>query len=118
MKKTALLLLLSAFTLLADVTGKWSGSGRGNGDEDQTLFFIFKQDGKTLTGSGGPNEDEQHPMEAGTVEGDRLKFNVPAGKGVLTFDLKAIGDEINGEVQFKKGDGETATYKVALKKVK
>jgi hypothetical protein len=117
MKKTALLVWLSAFTLLADVTGKWSGTG-SKGDESHPLFFVLKQDGKTLTGSGGPSEDEQHPMEPGTVEGDRLKFKVIAGKGVLSFDLKASGDEINGQAEFKKDDGEAETFNVALKKAK
>jgi len=120
MKRIALLLVLSAFTLLADVTGKWSGAAQSAsaGGESHELFFIIKQDGKTLTGSGGPNEDEQHPMETGTVEGERLQFKVPAGKGVLSFDLKAKGDEINGQVEFKKDDGESQTLTVALKKVK
>jgi len=117
MKRIALLLLVSAFTLLADVTGNRSGSG-SKGDESHDLFFVFKQDGKMLTGSGGPSADEQHPMETGTVEGDRLPFKVPAGKGALSFDLKASGDEINGQAEFRKDDGEIETFKVALKKVK
>ncbi len=118
MKKFALLLVLSAFTLLADVTGKWSGVARTGDGEEQTVFLIFKQDGNTLTGSGGPNEETQRAMESGTVEGDRLKFKVPASKGVIWFDLKTVGDEINGEAQFKKDDGDAMLVKVALKKVK
>jgi len=118
MKKTALLVLLSAFTLLADVTGKWSGMGT-KGDESHELFFVMKQDGKTLTGSGGPSESEQHPMDPGTVEGDRVQFKVPIGdNGALSFDLKTSGDEMKGQVQFKKGEGEAETFQVALKKVK
>jgi len=120
MKRIALLLILSAAGLWADATGKWSGAAKApeRGDETQSLFFIFKQDGATLTGSGGPTEEEQHPMEMGTVEGDRLKFQVPVGgKGTIYFDLKASGDQINGEAQFKKHEGESATFQVALKKV-
>ena len=118
MKKIALLVLLSAFTLLADVSGKWSGMGT-KGDDSHELFFVFKQDGKTLTGSGGPNEQEQHPMDPGTVEGDRVQFKVPVGdKGAFVFDLKSTGDEMKGQVQMSRGEGQSETYQVALKKVK
>jgi hypothetical protein len=118
MKKLVLLLVLPAISLLADVTGKWSGAARTGDGEEQSVFLIFKQDGKTLTGSGGPQEGEQHPIQDGTVEGDRLKFKVPAGKGVILFDLKAGDEEITGEAEFKKNDGDSMTVKVTLKKVK
>jgi hypothetical protein len=118
MKKLALLLLVPVFSLMADVTGKWSGNGSDGKGEDHSLFFIFKQDGKKLTGSGGPNEDEQHPMDPGTVEGDSVKFKVPAGEVVFAFNLKANGDEINGEVVVTREGGDGGTFKVVLKKVK
>ena len=121
MKRIALLLILSAAALMADATGKWSGAAKAPemGDETQSLFFNFKQDGATLTGTGGPTEGDQHPMEKGTVEGDKLKFQVPVeGKGTIYFDLKTNGDEISGEAQFKRNEGESMKFQVALKKVK
>ncbi|HEY1338296.1 MAG TPA: hypothetical protein VGF59_12335 [Bryobacteraceae bacterium] len=120
MKRALFILLLSAACLLADASGKWSGMADSGtpGGESHTLFLILNVQGKTLTGSGGPNEETQHPMQNGTVEGDKLKFQVPGGKGVLHFDLKAAGDQITGEVRMKTNDGEDAPLKVSLKRVK
>src|SRR5689334_3480587 len=88
MKRIALLVLLSATCLLADVSGKWAGAAQD--DQERTLYFILKQDGATLTGTAGPREDEQHAMQNAKVEGDRITFEVPVGnKGTIAFDLKA-----------------------------
>src|SRR5262245_12697631 len=115
MRRIALLLLLPAACLLADVTGKWAGGAQ---DDDHKLFFVLKQDGSTLTGSAGPSEDNQHSVQNGKVEGDRVTFDVPVGdKGTIHFDLKASGDEIKGEVQLNRADAGTEVHKVALKKV-
>ena len=59
------------------------------------------QDGNKLTGSGGPNETEQHPFENGKVEGDRLTFEVLQA---IQFDLQVKGDEITGGM--KRGGGD------------
>ncbi len=110
--------LLSAICLRAgDVSGNWSGSFKPNGeDRSHSLYMVFKQDGDKLTGSGGPNESEQHPVQNGKVQGDRLTFEVPAGRGTFSFDLKGTGDEMSGDLQFK-AEGETRTAKVSLKRV-
>ena len=118
MRKIVITVLLSAMCLLAgDVSGKWSGSFKPTGHEDHShdLYIIFKQEGDRLSGSGGPNESKQHPMQNGKVEGDRLTFEVPAGKGTFIFDLRSTGDELSGDLQFK-GEGETRTAKVSLKR--
>jgi hypothetical protein len=121
MKRALLLLVLSAVALFADVSGKWSGAAESPnpGGERHTLFFNLKVDGNKLTGTGGPTEENQTPMQNGSVMGDKLTFQVPAGKGVLYFDLKTAGDEITGEVRMKREDGEEQpTLKVALKRSK
>ena len=100
-----------------DVSGKWSGTFKADAeDQTESLYMVFQQDGGKLTGSGGPNESQQHPMRNGKVEDNRLTFEVPAGKGTFIFDLKLAGDEITGNLQFK-GDNETRTAKVSLKRV-
>jgi len=117
MKRAAVVLMLSACALFADVTGKWSGEA-GNGQKQELIYFNLKEDGKTLSGSGGPNEDQQIAIENGTVDGDHLKFRVSAPKVTLDFDLNAAGDDLTGEVQVKKEDGDSGTFKVALKRLK
>ena len=123
MKRIAVLLIFSAFALMADATGKWSGTVSGvfraaDGDKSQPLFVVMKQDGAALTGSIGPDEKTQIPIQKGAAEGDRLKFEVVQGdKGTLYFDLKSTADEIKGEAQFKKFEGDETTFKVELKRV-
>jgi hypothetical protein len=115
-------LLLIAFlaativVLAADPSGKWSGQiTPSNGEEVLPAFLILKADGDKLSGSGGPDQAEQHPMENGRIVGDRLIFAVPAGKGTLHFDVIVNGDEITGKVELKGGD-EEKSGKVALKR--
>jgi hypothetical protein len=109
-------MILAACAMAGTVSGKWSGAFMPDGGESaMPLYLIFNQDGNKLTGSGGPNESEQHPLQNGKIEGDRLTFEVPAGKGTFVFDLKISGDEAKGDLQFK-GNSETRTAKVALKR--
>lgn len=118
MRAIVVALLLAVMAVAAgDISGKWSGTFKPDRDEgSQPLYMVFKQDGDKLTGSGGPNESEQHPMQNGRVEGDRVTFEVPAGKGTFVFDLKASGDELSGDLQFKR-ETETRTAKVSLKRL-
>ena len=94
----ALVLLAAAFSLClvaGDASGKWSGSFKPDAENGSlSLYMVFQQDGGKLTGSGGPNESQQHPMQNGKIEDNRLTFEVPAGKGTFIFDLKLAGDEI------------------------
>jgi hypothetical protein len=119
MKSTILsLLLLAAWTLSAsDLTGKWSGTVDMKQDGDaQTIpvVMIVKQDGKTLTGTAGP-EEYQHAIQKGLVDGDTVTFEVDSGEAIYYLELKLDGDQISGAV--KQGtDGEK--MKIALKRVK
>jgi uncharacterized protein (TIGR03435 family) len=94
-------LLVCGIALAAtDVSGKWSGA---------PFYFIFKQDGNKLSGTGGPSEKEQIvSFENGVVEGDRIAFKA----GSLQVDLRVEGDEIRGEMR----NGED-TLRVILKRV-
>jgi hypothetical protein len=109
------LMIVAACVMAGEVSGKWSGQFTGEEGVAMPLYMILTQDGNKLTGSGGPNESEQHPMQNGKIEGDRLTFEVPAGKGTFVFDLKITGDEAKGNVQLK-GENETRSAKVTLKR--
>jgi len=119
MKSTILsLLLLAAWTLSAsDLTGKWSGTVDMKQDGDaQTIpvVMIVKQDGKTLTGTAGPEED-QHPIQKGLVDGDTVTFEVDSGDAIFYLELKLDGDQLSGAAK-AGADGEK--MKIALKRVK
>ena len=120
-----LLSILGLFTLslcAADVSGKWSGTieiKRDGESKAEPAFVILKQEGMTLTGSGGPRESEQHAMQNGKVEGSKITFEIALGaERVMSFNLTATGDEINGDVTGPRKDaGATETAHLALKRV-
>ena len=88
--------------MAGDVTGKWSGSFRANGaDHDVPQFFILKQDGIKLMGSGGPDKSEQYPIENGKVDADRIRFELTTGEWKFTYDLRATGTRMVGDLELK-----------------
>jgi hypothetical protein len=101
-----------------DFSGKWSGEFKVNGgDHSVPQQFMFKQNGNTLAGSGGPNNGEQYPIENGKVDGNRLMFEITTGEWKFAYDLKAAGEGITGTLELKSiNDRRTAS--VALKRVK
>lgn len=81
-------------TAPADLTGKWSGTQvvtmDGKPYKTNTLLIALKQTGTTLTGTAGPNENQQDEATIkGTVE--TLKKD---GKDVtqVTLDVTPDGD--------------------------
>jgi hypothetical protein len=115
-KLLGVLAITALATLAADVSGKWSGNfemtGSDGTKQTRPVYLILKQDGTKLTGSGGPDSSEQHPILSGTVDGDSLKFTVEGG---FVFDVKYAGDEIKGDVRRERG-GEITNLKVFLKR--
>lgn len=109
------IVLFASSALGADITGSWSGEGVVR-DESHAIYFVLKQDGATLSGSGGPDAAEQHPLENGKVDGTKIVFDVPTGKMTLHFELIADGDACKGTVEVRK-EGEKETGTVSLKKV-
>lgn len=112
----ALVLLLALNAMAADLSGKWSGSFRADGaDHDVPQLFILKQDGNKLTGSGGPNQSEQYPLENGKVEGDRVRFEITTGEWKFTYNLKADPGKMAGDLELTSLNDKRAA-KVSLKK--
>src|SRR5438105_2758194 len=93
MQRILIAVLLSAACLAAaDASGKWSGTFKpDDAAGSRPVYMVLTQDGDKLTGTGGPNESEQHPMQKGKVEGERPTFEVPDEGGTFIFDLKITG---------------------------
>lgn len=93
MRKVVLALLLFALNATAaTVSGRWSGHFRvDGGDHDIPQLFVLEQDGSKLTGSGGPDANEQYPLENGKVEDDRIRFEITTGEWKFAYDLKLDG---------------------------
>jgi len=84
------------------------------GDHGIPQLILLKENGKQLTGSGGPDDSEQYPISNGTVDGDNIPFELTAGFEVL---LRSEEDRnlLNGRLEIKSIN-RIATAKVALKK--
>jgi hypothetical protein len=118
-----MLVVLAAGFLLADanVTGKWSGSFNAsdpNGDsKESTAIMVLKQNGSDITGTVGPNDDEQFTIRKGKIEGDKITLEVEQEGHTLTFNLVLAADRITGEARLSR-DGETRTAKIDVTRAK
>jgi hypothetical protein len=114
-------LLVLALPAATDLSGKWSGTfeaqnARGE-TRSQPILIILKQEGAELSGTGGPDESERHPILNGKVDGDKLTLEVSAGHAKIYFDLKATETELSGRMRRVRADGTTSdTAKIILKR--
>jgi len=126
MKTLICLLLLTGLTLCAgDLTGKWSGKfdiTNSNGEtKPDSAVMNLKVDGTKVTGTAGPNEDQQWTIRNGKLEAGKLTFDVVMegdgdDKGTLVFDLVFDGDTIRGSAAGTGDNGEKMSAKVDLKR--
>jgi hypothetical protein len=114
----AMIMLLAASAMAGDLTGRWSGTFKvDGGDHDIPQLFILKQQGKSLTGSGGPNAGEQYPIENGRTDGNGIQFELTTGEWKFTYDLKqAESDGLQGNLKLERV-GDSRKAKVSLKRV-
>lgn len=120
MKRAIVLVMLFAVGAMAsDLTGKWSGGFKvEGGDHNVPQLFILKQQGKSLTGSGGPNAGEQYPIENGRIDGDAIRFELTTGEWKFTYDLKEVGaDGLKGDLKLESV-GDSRKAKVSLARMK
>lgn len=104
-----------------DVTGKWSGSfvltnSQGQ-TEDHTAYCVLKQNGNQVTGTGGPDENTQWPIQNGRIEGNRFTGEVQSDGPLYKLDLTVDGDHIKGDVLLVTED-QTLKAKMDLSPVK
>jgi hypothetical protein len=113
--------LALAFTAAAgDVTGKWSGSYTAESGDSGTAYVIIQQNGTTITGSGGPDANEQWPGLEGTVKGNKVTVQVTSASDgtVYKCDLMLDGDHLKGDVLFTPPGGQPGKAKLDLTRVK
>ena len=127
MKTLICLLLLTGLTLsAADLAGKWSGkfditTADGETKPDSAVMSL-KVDGTKVTGTAGPNEDQQWTIRNGKLEAGKLTFDVVMegdngdDKGSLVFDLVFDGETIRGSASGTGDNGEKMSAKVDLKR--
>lgn len=110
---TLFLVLAACPASAADVTGKWAGTIELKEDgKTRTIpvLLVLKQEGAKLTGTGGGNQDDQHPIRKGTVEADKLLIEVEDADKIFYLDLKVDGEQMLGDI--RKDD--SAKMKIAV----
>lgn len=120
MKTTVLAVLLMLTATTVDLSGKWSGSFKVDGGDHHEVpqLFILKQQGHTLTGSGGPNAGEQYPIENGRIDRAAVQFQLTTGEWKFTYDLKSVEpDSLRGTIKLESAD-DSRTAKVSLARTK
>lgn len=109
--KIVLLILLAAAFLMADATGRWTGtlseiSSDGSVSTPEPALLVLKQDGAKLTGTAGPDESSQRPIKNGKAENGSLTFEISSAEGaIMRFVLRHNGDEIKGDVHAESPSG-------------
>ena len=115
----SLLCLLVAATLAVaadvDVTGKWEGSfkltGPNGETNDSTAVMILKQTNTAITGTVGPNEEQQFPIVKGKIDGDKITLEADRDGNPLNFVLVLAAGRISGDVQMSR-EGQTMKAKI------
>jgi len=122
MKRIVLGILASAsFLFAADFNGVWEGPlGMKDREGHAVVMHVrLKQDANKLSGELWTREDdpdEPRPIQNGTVSGNQLHFEVPQkGELVVSFDLLAEGDALNGAAKFQGPNG-PQEIKLSLKR--
>ena len=117
--KYILLLTLAAGCLFAsDATGKWTGSfTASDSSEDHPALLVIKQEGAKLTGTAGPDANEQHEITNGKIENGNITFDLATENSVMRFALKLEGDEIKGDIS-REREGQKQTAKLSVKRDK
>jgi hypothetical protein len=98
------------------VSGSWHGSFRvDGGDHDVPQLLILSEDGAKLTGTGGPDATERYPISNGQVNGDRVTFELTTGDWKFFYDLRDLGQQMNGKLTLKSTN-DSRSAEVSLKK--
>ena len=66
---------------------------------DDTAYMDLKQTGTELTGTAGPNENQQWQIQKGKVEGDKLTFEVQTEQPVIKFELTLADGHLKGNAK-------------------
>jgi hypothetical protein len=99
-----LLMLAMPRAAAEDFTGTWAGAFdiTMNGEtRPDVVHMVLKQETTTLTGTVGPNADQQWPIADGKVEGAKVTFKVQpnAGEGTIAFTLALVDGHLKGDAQ-------------------
>lgn len=118
MKQLLLVAYAAAAIFAADATGTWTGTFTPADDgQARPAYLVLKQDGNKLTGTAGPDANEQRPIQNGKADNGTVTFEVASDEVLMKVTLKQDGDDMAG-VLTRERAGETQTAKLVLKRSK
>ena len=121
MKAVLLAVVLAVAASAADLTGAWSGTFTitmpDGKTSDDTVHLVLKQNGDTITGTAGPNAEQQVPIAKGTITGNKVMLEVPVPDGMFKFDVVLEGEHLKGDVTRTTG-GQSMKAKMDATRVK
>jgi hypothetical protein len=85
--------------------------------QNYTCFMVLKQNGTEVTGSGGPDETQQWPIQNGKIQGNKITGQVQSEGPLYKVDLTVAGDRITGDVTAER-EGQTMKAKIDLTRTK
>jgi hypothetical protein len=123
MRRVFLCFLLAAAlaaAAAADADGKWSGGFATDNGNAGTAYAVLKVSGASLSGTAGPNADEQWPIQNGKVAGNKVNLEVksPGDGASYKCDLVVDADHLKGDMTITRPDGQTQKAKMDLTRVK
>ena len=112
----ALLLMLAAVALAADIAGKWTASFETQVGV-QNYTYTFKVEGAKLTGMA-ESQFAKTEITEGTVKGDEISFveNLNYEGNLLKVEYK--GKITGDEIKFTRKVADTATEELVAKRAK
>jgi hypothetical protein len=92
-----------------NLTGKWTGSfdtiDPDGSVHDGPALVNLTHKGAELTGTAGPDIDNQWPIANGKVDGSKVTFDVQRPQGqIIKFVLAVEGERLKGDASATDGD--------------
>ena len=122
-KRISLLAVMLMFTVglratADDLTGTWVGSFTiivAGQTDNETAHMVLTQKGAELTGTAGPNADQQWPILKAKAAGTKAEFDVQSDGPLVHFSVRIEKGRLKGEASAEH-DGKKMTGVVDLER--
>jgi len=85
--------------------------------QSPSTLMVLKQSGTDITGTVGPNEEQQFPIQTGKIDGDKITLEADHDGHPMKFNPVLAAGRITGEAQMSR-DGQTMKAKIDVGRVK
>lgn len=86
--------------VIADLNGKWTGVIKTPDGNDLNVFYNFKVNGDTLTGTANSSEGRMVSIDSGKVAGNTFSFQVTVDGNTYPHTGKVYNDSCAMDIDF------------------